>query len=598
MNGSLFSALISDAEDHSVTLEVSHVGQILGCKGNPRSALGYTADDLVGKNISILCPPSVEKRHDVYMRRYKGVAVSKFVGQVRNIDVRHRNGCLMPFSIEVREIASEPHPLFSGRLTEVESDLEAIVSVDPNGKIFSASDSCRTMFGYESEELLGHHFTKIAPSIRWQEGKNVVACQHKDLSTFYVSVEITPFVLDGENLFRGTIRRVVGTRPDRKRSAVTDDYIFSGDLLGWYEITKTLGSGYFGKVKMATHRLTGLNVAVKTLKKAQYQEAGMKYPPREIELINKLNHPNICRLYDTIYTDDAIYMITEVIPGGELFDYVSQKDHLSEVEARKIMRALVSATDYMHRAGIAHRDLKMENILLDGNGDVKVIDLGLGNFFDQSGARLLDTFCGSADYAAPELWRGQKYRGPEVDVWSLGVVLFVITTGFIPFNDSTHVMQIRYHWPKQGMYSSELKDIVAKIFQVSDKRIDMEGLIKHPWLNAGGLPLIERRPLKLPMEAVNSKIVDAMEQLGFSKDDTVRAVLGDYHNQLTTTYYLMEHQLELESQTKGESSSHTKRFRVEENNNTASQNSADNLSTSGKSDPTRASSETKHCIIA
>lgn len=136
---------------------------------------------------------------------------------------------------------------------------------------------------------------------------------------------------------------------------------------------------------------------------------------------------------------------------------------------RSIMRQLLGATDYMHRCGIVHRDLKMENVLMCPNGTVKVIDLGLGNFFD--GKNLLNTFCGkiarrfifliflfsfvflgSADYAAPELWRGLRYRGPEVDVWSLGVILFVMTTGFIPFNDSNHVMQIRYHWPKQRKF--------------------------------------------------------------------------------------------------------------------------------------------------
>lgn len=96
---------------------------------------------------------------------------------------------------------------------------------------------------------------------------------------------------------------------------------------------------------MATHRLTGLNVAVKTLKRAQYAEAGMRYPPREIELINKLNHPNICRLYDTIVHENAIYMVTEVIPGGELFDYVAQKEHLSEEEARRLLRQMVVSAE-------------------------------------------------------------------------------------------------------------------------------------------------------------------------------------------------------------------------------------------------------------
>ncbi len=267
-------------------------------------------------------------------------------------------------------------------------------------------------FFLKDSEMVGKHVKVISPNVVMATGQNVVACQHKDGSSFFVSVEIRTTVNEkGETEYHGILRRVLSNRPSKKvTSDATGEQIFAGDLLGWYEITKSLGSGYFGTVKMATHRLTQLNVAVKTLKRAQYKEAGMVYPPREIELIRKLNHPNICRLFDTIHTSDAIFMITEVVPGGELFDYVAQKDHLSEDEARLILRQLVAATDYMHRMGIAHRDLKMENILLAADGSVKVIDLGLGNFYDQTGQRLLNTFCGSADYAAPELWRGQKVK--------------------------------------------------------------------------------------------------------------------------------------------------------------------------------------------
>jgi hypothetical protein len=291
------------------------------------------------------------------------------------------------------EESAEPL-VFSARITEVDGTVEGLLNVDKEGTIVSASESCRLLFGYETEEMIGQQIFKIAPNAVLREGQRVTPCQHRDGSTFFVNTSVKVGTNDaGEPVYHGVVRRVFGQKPTRKPSSVTADHIFAGDLLGWYEITKSLGSGYFGTVKMATHRLTKLSVAIKTLKKRQYNEAEMVYPPREIELIRRLNHPNICRLFDTITTDEAIFMITEVVPGGELFDYVAQKEHLSEEESRDMMRQLVGAVDYMHRSGIAHRDLKMENILLDSDGSVKVIDLGLGNFFD--GKKLLNNFCGS-----------------------------------------------------------------------------------------------------------------------------------------------------------------------------------------------------------
>lgn len=194
---------------------------------------------------------------------------------------------------------------------------------------------------------------------------------------------------------------------------------------------------------------------------------------------------------------------------------------------------------------------------MDGRGGVKVIDLGLGNFFDVSGEKLLNTFCGSADYAAPELWKGEKYKGPGVDIWSLGVLAFVITTGFIPFNDSSNVMAIRYHWPKSRTYSASLKDMISRIFRERDSRIQMEELLNHSWLtNDGKLPPIPRPPLKLNVTDLDKDLLEAMDVMGFPRADVEAALLHDEHNQITTTYYLMLHQKEVEAR-----SASSKRFK-------------------------------------
>ena len=355
----IFCALFDELSDHTFSVTVDSVGKILTVSGSPQETFGYESHDLVGGNVTMLMTSSVGQRHASYMKAYAGPKKSKIIDKIRNLEARHQDGHLFPISLEVVEASTKPL-VFSGRITEIEGTTEGVISVDKSGIITNVSDSCRLLFGYDLHEMIGKPISIISGSMKLKTGSGVVSCEHKDKSRFFLSVDVTQFKgPSGETLYRGIVRRVLSAKSAQKRSALaTDEHIFTGDLLGWYEITRPLGSGFFGTVKMAKHRLIGRNVAVKTLKRKQYEEAGMSYPPREIDLIRQLNHPRICRLYDTIITEECIFMITEVVPGGELFDYVSQHEKLSEGEARVILRQLLSATDYMHRSGIVHRDLK------------------------------------------------------------------------------------------------------------------------------------------------------------------------------------------------------------------------------------------------
>jgi 5'-AMP-activated protein kinase catalytic alpha subunit len=397
--------------------------------------------------------------------------------------------------------------------------------------------------------LIGMLVSTISPKISMREGKSFVTCKHKDGSYFFVSVDIQSFLLDNNECYRGIIHRTQPNKVSRQRSKIQyDEIILSGDVLGWYEITKdVLGSGFFGAVRIATHRLTGISVAIKTLNKKQYVDCGMQYPPREMELMMKLHHPNIFRFFHSIETDEASYMITEIVPGGELFDYAAQRERLPENECRGLMRQILSGVDYMHRCGICHRDLKLENILLDAFGCIKIIDFGLGNFFDISGSAKKRSFCGSPDYAAPELWESKPYSGPEVDVWSMGVILFILVTGFIPFNRSAHVVEIQYQWPKLlgVVYSVELLDLVDRIFRPAHARCRVEDMIVHPWVNdSGDLNVIVRHALEKPRETLNELILVETERLGLPRGAVELAVLAKEHNQLCTTYALLEFQAE------------------------------------------------------
>jgi len=203
--------------------------------------------------------------------------------------------------------------------------------------------------------------------------------------------------------------------------------------IGAYNIVKTLGEGSFGKVKLAVHRSTGQQVALKIIARKKLISRDMQgRVEREIEYLQLLRHPHIIKLYTVIKTPTEIIMVLEYA-GGELFDYIVQHGKMKEDEARRFFQQMLCAVEYCHRHKIVHRDLKPENLLLDDNLNVKIADFGLSNIMTDG--NFLKTSCGSPNYAAPEVIGGKLYAGPEVDVWSCGVILYVLLVGRLPFDD-------------------------------------------------------------------------------------------------------------------------------------------------------------------
>jgi len=176
--------------------------------------------------------------------------------------------------------------------------------------------------------------------------------------------------------------------------------------IGSYTLGRTIGEGTYGKVRLATHRLTGLKVAIKQIPKTS---SALGQLTREIHHHRRLHHPNIIQLYEVIATESSIWMASELCPGGELYDYLVENQALNEPETRRIFGQLCLALAYCHEKGIVHRDLKLENILLDEKCNVKLGDFGFTREFEKD--RLMDTFCGTTGYAAPEMLRGERYRG-------------------------------------------------------------------------------------------------------------------------------------------------------------------------------------------
>jgi serine/threonine protein kinase KIN1/2 len=215
---------------------------------------------------------------------------------------------------------------------------------------------------------------------------------------------------------------------------------------GTWSLGKTIGQGSMGKVKLAKNVETGEQAAIKIVPRQTADEQGNPKDERadrskeirtarEAAMVSLLSHPYICGMVDVQRTNYHWYMLFEYVNGGQMLDYIIAHGRLKEKQARKFARQIASALDYCHRNSIVHRDLKIENILISKTGDIKIIDFGLSNLF--SPRSLLKTFCGSLYFAAPELLQARQYTGPEVDVWSFGIVLYVLVCGKVPFDDQS-----------------------------------------------------------------------------------------------------------------------------------------------------------------
>ncbi|KYB28374.1 MAP/microtubule affinity-regulating kinase 3-like Protein [Tribolium castaneum] len=328
-----------------------------------------------------------------------------------------------------------------------------------------------------------------------------------------------------------------GTASTRNRPRVGDE-----PTIGKYKLLKTIGKGNFAKVKLAKHVPTGKEVAIKIIDKTQLNPSSLQKLFREVRIMKMLDHPNIVKLFQVIETDKTLYLVMEYASGGEVFDYLVLHGRMKEKEARSKFRQIVSAVQYCHQKRIIHRDLKAENLLLDSEMNIKIADFGFSNEFTPGNK--LDTFCGSPPYAAPELFQGKKYDGPEVDVWSLGVILYTLVSGSLPFDGSTlrelreRVLRGKYRIP--FYMSTDCENLLKKFLVLNPaKRANLETIMKDKWMNQG-YENDELKPYVEPEADMNDpKRIEALVCLGFNRYDVENSLDSQKYDDAYATYLLL-----------------------------------------------------------
>ncbi|XP_073225430.1 CBL-interacting serine/threonine-protein kinase 12-like [Cicer arietinum] len=262
-------------------------------------------------------------------------------------------------------------------------------------------------------------------------------------------------------------------------------------LLGRFEIGKLLGHGTFAKVYYARNIKTGEGVAIKVIDKEKILKGGLvAHIKREISILRRVRHPNIVQLFEVMATKTKIYFVMEYVRGGELFNKVA-KGRLKEEVARKYFQQLISAVGFCHARGVYHRDLKPENLLLDENGNLKVSDFGLSAVSDQIRQDgLFHTFCGTPAYVAPEVLARKGYDGAKVDLWSCGVVLFVLMAGYLPFHDQNVMAMYKkiykgeFRCPR--WFSPDLSKLLIKLLDTKpETRIAIPEIMENRWFKKG-----------------------------------------------------------------------------------------------------------------
>ncbi|KAK5878557.1 hypothetical protein CesoFtcFv8_023955 [Champsocephalus esox] len=331
-----------------------------------------------------------------------------------------------------------------------------------------------------------------------------------------------------------------------------------GRRVGFYKVRGEIGSGTFSRVKLAFHALTKDKVALKILDRTRLDSHAQRLLSREISSMECLRHPNVVCLYEVVETPSRLFLVLEYAGGGDLHNRICTETKLSDVTCKITFAQILSAVKYMHKHNIIHRDLKAENVLLTSTGCVKVADFGFSTQISER-SDALDTFCGSPQYAAPELFREECYLGPPVDVWAMGVVLFFMVTGTMPFRADTIgklrrcVIECAYTVPPwvPGPCQRLIKGMLKA---APDERYALDQMMGCNWLLPVEFPwsLVHPEPLSAwrslldsergsMEEEVEEEVRATLEELGFSAEHLPDSQTKHSRSPVTGVYRILLH---------------------------------------------------------
>ena len=314
--------------------------------------------------------------------------------------------------------------------------------------------------------------------------------------------------------------------------------------IGDYTLGPEVGSGAFGKVVLGKHTLTGESVAIKILDKIILSQTPEDYElvKQEISILKIVKHKYIVQLYEILETPQHIYIIMEYCEGKDLMDFILSRHHLSEMESLKFFQQLINALFYLHSQNIAHRDVKIDNMLLDKNKDLKLVDFGLSTKYSDD--VLLEQPCGTVVYAAPEVLDGNEYHGMLADVWSSGIVLFGMVSGYLPFSDKDdeinkkNVLEGNIEIP--DFFSPLLKDLLRHMLDVNPiSRYTLQEIKQHPWFNLNKVNLIPGIIIGYNKIPVDENILNLCVTYNADRDKIENSVKNNKYDKGSALYYLL-----------------------------------------------------------
>ncbi|XP_060917851.1 serine/threonine-protein kinase NIM1 [Labrus mixtus] len=370
------------------------------------------------------------------------------------------------------------------------------------------------------------------------------------------SSEIGPEDEDADGELRLTPLQKLTTALCKDEKTIKE--LIIGRRVGFYKVRGEIGSGTFSRVKMAFNALTKDKVAIKILDKTRLDHQAQRLLSREISSMESLQHPNVVRLYEVVDTPSRLFLVLEYAGGGDLHNRICSEGKLSDNTCKITFAQILSAIKYMHNLNIIHRDLKAENVLFTCSGCVKVADFGFSTQVPNRNDTL-DTFCGSPPYAAPELFKDEYYVGPPVDVWAMGVLLFFMVTGSMPFRaetmgklrrsiiDGAYTVPPWVPGPCQRLIKGILKPAPAERCAI-DQMLGCDWLlpVEFPWSLVPPEPVsplqslldLDRGDLE---EEVEEEVRVLLEELGFTSEHLRNNPLKESRSPVTGVYRILLH---------------------------------------------------------